>query len=85
MIFDPTGTCRFIYNDELAAIIKKSVGNLVTRRASHVEPTQDGQWTADMSLCGGPLLGPYEDRGDALTEEVAWLQLNDIPVPKEAV
>ncbi len=83
MIFDPTGTCRFIYSDELAAIIKKSVGKLVTRRASSVEPTQDGQWTADMSPCGGPLLGPYEDRGDALAEEVAWLQFNDIPVPRE--
>lgn len=44
------------------------------RRASHVEPTSDGQWTADMSPSLGPVLGPFPTRGEALAQEKAWLE-----------
>jgi hypothetical protein len=80
MIFAPDGACRFIHNDDLADI---APGPLVIRRASHVEPTHDGRWTADLAPVGGPVLGPYVRRGIALLAEVEWLQANDIPVPKE--
>ena len=46
-----------------------SVGALTTRRASHVEPTDGGGWTADMTPVGGPVLGPVPLRRDALALE----------------
>lgn len=69
---------RFIYNDALIPLI--SQGSATTRRASHVEP--DGNlWIADMSPVGGPKLGPFSTRADALKEEVDWLYLHNIPIP----
>jgi hypothetical protein len=79
MIFDEGGACRFIHSDELADI---APGPLTIRRASHVEPTKDGLWTADLSPVGGPVIGPVSKRAVALAAEVEWLKLNDIPIPK---
>jgi len=79
MIFDAAGNCRFIHSDELADI---APGPLTIRRASHVEPTDDGRWTADLSPVGGPVLGPYSRRRVALDAEVEWLKSNDVPVPR---
>jgi hypothetical protein len=50
------------------------LGRLSIARGSHVEPTADGRWTADLSPAGGPLLGPFERRSQALAAEVAWLE-----------
>jgi hypothetical protein len=62
----------FIYSD--AAVFLRELGyNQQVKRASHVEPTDSGQWTADMSPVGGPVLGPYPLRAQALAAEVAWL------------
>lgn len=71
---DDKGRLQFIYHDDLADLLK--LGESETRRASHVEPTADGRWTADMSPVGGPVLGPFDLRGDALAAEVVWLQTN---------
>jgi hypothetical protein len=81
MIFGPDGSCRFIHDDSLASI---APGSLRIRRASHVEPTDDGKWTADLSPVSGPVLGPFETRGEALKEEVAWLKTHDVPVPTQS-
>ena len=43
-------------------------GRLTIARGSHVEPTEAGDWTADLSPVGGPLLG--------LSAEREWLELN---------
>lgn len=43
------------------------------RRASQVEPTVTGEWIVDLSPVGGPTLGPFARRSDALAEETAWL------------
>ena len=64
-----------IYGDDLAGLIEQAETVSITR-ASHVEPTTDGQWTADLSPVGGPVLGPFALRQTALDEEVAWLKLN---------
>ena len=32
------------------------------------------QWAADMAPSGGPVLGPFESRTEALAAEVKWLQ-----------
>jgi hypothetical protein len=68
------GTVQFVYNDQIAQALK-SMGTISIRRASHVEPTEDGRWTADLSpVSGTPLvLGPFSTRQEALDAEVKWL------------
>ena len=65
------GELRFIYADDLQPLLE--LGTPQVRRASHVEPTEDGRWTADMSPVSGPLLGPFTLRSEALAAETAWL------------
>ena len=67
----PTGDVQFIWEDALQPMLE--LGQPVIRRASHVEPTANGQWTADLAPLGGPLLGPFPLRQSALDAEVAWL------------
>ncbi len=64
------GECSAIYDESLDL---HALGRPEISRASHVEPTADGQWTADLSPVAGPLLGPFATRSQALTAEVAWL------------
>jgi len=70
LVIDPRGECRLIYDEtlDLAAI-----GEFSIRRASHVEPTASGNWQADLSPVGGPILGPFAKRSAALAAEAAWL------------
>ncbi len=35
-----------------------------------------GRWIADMARSGGPCLGPFDSRADALAAERAWLRDN---------
>ncbi len=65
------GELRFIYSDDLQPLLE--LGTPQVRRASHVEPTDDGQWTADMSPVSGPMLGPFTLRCEALAAETTWL------------
>lgn len=71
---EATGAVRYIYSDDLRFL--QDLGEARINRASHVEPTVDGKWVADMSPVGGPALGPFESRSQALEEEVAWLDLH---------
>jgi len=92
----PGGEIRAIYGDDLQKIIAP-LGDVTTRRASHVETWADlspaardwiiqnrlkGQvtfpggvpcWYSDLLPVGGPVLGPFAARDDALAAEVAWL------------
>ncbi len=63
---------RAIYSDALEPLLDE--GRATIRRASHVEPADGGGWTADMSPVGGPILGPFRLRADALAKEVEWLK-----------
>ena len=65
------GSLQFIWDDALQPLLELGKPNL--SRASHVEPTHDGQWTLDLSPVGGPVLGPFKLRGEALDEELRWL------------
>ncbi len=51
----------------------RQLGALAISRASHVEPDVAGHWTADLSPVGGPTLGPFATRGQALVAEEAWI------------
>lgn len=67
---DPSGNGRMVYDESLDL---RLLGDVDIRRASHVEPTTYGHWTADLSPLGGPILGPFPTRSQALAAEVAWL------------
>ena len=73
LTIDPSGTVRCLYDERFAPPVLASLGPLTIERASHVEPTSDGRWTADLSPVGGPLLGPFNLRSEALAAEAAWI------------
>ena len=72
------GTVRAIYDEmiDLAAL-----GQVTITRASHVEPDQQGRWHADLTPVGGPVLGPFERRSEALAAEIAWLEAHWLTPP----
>lgn len=72
------GKIRFIYDDMLTNSFQK-YGEQNIKRASHVEPGNNGKWYADLSPVNGPNLGPFNLRQDALDAEVNWLIENKIP------
>jgi hypothetical protein len=71
LLVKPDGTVRAIYDE---AIDLGVLGRTTISRASHVEPSQEGRWTADLTPVGGPVLGPYDRRGEALEAEHDWLE-----------
>jgi len=68
----PDGNLRFVWDDNLAELVEAGESRIC--RASHVEPTVDSKWTADMAPVGGPVLGPFRIRNDALVAERFWLE-----------
>jgi hypothetical protein len=70
LVVDTGGGVRCIYDE---ALDLRELGKLQITRASHVEPDTEGNWWADMGPSGGPVLGPYESRTEALGAERGWL------------
>lgn len=70
LVISADGSVQAVYDDNLRDLFPEG-GE--TFRASHVEPS-GGQWTADLSPVGGPVLGPFGLRQAALDAEVAWLR-----------
>ena len=70
ILFCEDGTAITVYTE---GIDLQRLGRLSHRRASRVEPTTEGKWTADLSPARGPVLGPYEKRSEALAAEERWL------------
>ena len=64
------GTVKCIYDEALEL---HEMGKLQITRASHVEPDAEGYWWADMEPSGGPALGPFRSRTEALGAERRWL------------
>lgn len=81
VVITPEGEVRFVYADGLRGLLALGGSRIV--RASHVEPTSEGQWIADLAPVGGPCAGPYPERRIALAVEEAWLQprLVVLPIP----
>jgi hypothetical protein len=73
LIVSPQGQVHCLYDESLDLSV---LGPLSIRRASYVEPTPDGQWTADLSPLGGPVLGPFPLRSAALAAEEGWITRN---------
>ena len=76
LMINSSGDIRCVYGEEVNL---SELGRLSIQRGSHVEPTTDGQWTADMSPVLGPQLGPFDCRTKALEAEVAWLNQYWLP------
>lgn len=74
IVVEPSGTIKLIYEDDLRGLL--ATGKAEIKRVSHVEPTIDGRWEADLSPVNGPVLGPYETRKEALDAEVNYLIRN---------
>lgn len=73
IIIQTNGSASCIYSE---AIPVRELGQVTISRASHVEPTTDGKWTADLTPVDGPVLGPFSDRSQALDAEITWLREN---------
>ena len=71
LIVKPNGTVACLYDE---ALDLARIGQLTIARASHVEPDESGQWTADLSPANGPVLGPFRTRTEALQAEHIWLE-----------
>ena len=63
IVIEANGVVRMIYDEVIDA---RAIGHPTIRRGSHVEPTPDGRWTADLSPVDGPILGPFDQRSQAL-------------------
>ena len=77
LIVQLDGTVHCLYDEQLDL---DRLGMLKIARGSLVEPTSDGQWTADLSPVNGPVLGPYRSRCEALASEVRWLETHWLPM-----
>jgi hypothetical protein len=70
LVVEPSGQIRCLYTE---TILLTTLGSLVITRASHVEPEAAG-WYTDLARSGGPKLGPFVHRSEALQAEEAWLE-----------
>jgi hypothetical protein len=71
LMIDGKGDVTCLYSE---AIDLSALGKLTILRASHVEPNVEGFWRADLGPVGGPSLGPFARRSEALAAEAAWLE-----------
>lgn len=71
LLINAGGGVRCVYAEAIDLAV---LGTLTIRRGSHVEPTPDGNWTADLAPVNGPVLGPFPTRSAALAAEQDWLQ-----------
>lgn len=70
LVVAPGGGIRCLYDE---SIDLNSLGRISIARGSYVEPDELGEWFADLAPVGGPKLGPFAKRTDALAAEVVWL------------
>lgn len=66
---EPDGTIRMLYDERLDL---SPLGTPSIERASFVEP-QDSSWVVDLAPSGGPILGAFSKRSEAIQAEIAWL------------
>ena len=70
LVIGAGGGVRCLYGE---AIDLTALGRLAIERASRVEPDLQGRWLADLAPVGGPVLGPFNLRSEALAAEAEWL------------
>jgi hypothetical protein len=70
LLIDAQGQVRCLYGEMIDLSL---LGVAAIRRASHVESDEAGRWWADLAPVGGPKLGSFRLRSEALQAETAWL------------
>lgn len=70
------GRIAFVWDDSMFEFSRFMAGRLQIARASEVEPDSNGYWWADLTSQGGPRLGPFELRCEAIAGEQQWLNEN---------
>ena len=73
LVIAPDGTLRCLYSELLDL---HALGSTTITRASRVETDEHGRWIADLALAGGPKLGPFTRRSEAIAAEARWLEAN---------
>lgn len=73
LVIKADGRVRGVFGEEIDLA---ALGTPKISRASHVEPDAQGRWLADLEPVGGPVLGPFGRRSEALEVEVKWLEAN---------
>jgi hypothetical protein len=81
LVVDANGVIRCLYDESLDLT---ALGALTIARASHVEPDPTGEWWAELAPVGGPRLGPYARRSEAIAAERQWLEEHNMPPAVEA-
>jgi len=71
LVIRPGGIVAGLY-DEMIDL--GQFGSLRITRATYVEPDEHGQWWADLQPVGGPKLGPFPSRSQALAAEIVELE-----------
>lgn len=71
LIVDTHGHVHCLYAEEIDLSV---LGPLTIHRASHVEPDRTGKWWLELAPVGGPNLGPFDRRSEALDAERTWLE-----------
>ena len=71
LVVDARGSVRCVYAEEIDLA---ALGELRITRASRVEPDETGRWWADVTPAGGPILGPFGHRSQALAAERRWIE-----------
>jgi len=70
IVIDAQGGVRCVYSE---TVDLAQLGRMTIARGSHVEPDAAGKWHADLAPVGGPKLGPFGRRSEALAAEARWL------------
>ena len=71
LIVESNGAIRCLYDETISL---GRLGRLTIRRGSHVEADECGCWHTDLSPLGGPMLGPFSLRSEALLAESTWIK-----------
>ena len=79
LVIESDGRVRGVFGEEIDLAV---LGSPKITRASHVEPDAQGRWLADLAPVGGPILGPFDRRSEALDAELRWLEENWLVVPE---
>jgi hypothetical protein len=71
IVINSRGVVRCVYGESIDLSV---IGSMSIERASHVEPDDQSRWWADLVPVGGPILGPFPRRSEALASEQQWLE-----------
>lgn len=80
---DGSGSVVSLFDDELRGLYAKLGKSVDSSRASHVELDANAGWWADLGPVGGPKLGPFYSRDEAIDVEKGWLKSSGLPWPDE--